>query len=206
MKFEHALPSTDIHTLLVTPAMVDNPCCELERILATPDDPERESAFRRLMSDEERRLEKWIALRIPEWEKTYGIHLSDDRVRLIIRHALDQQTDVEAAVEEVQTIRRRVHDFAEQFLLKNDLEISFSDDAVDALAEKVWKEPQDPGDCLKTVLHNYSHGLKLIQEKTGKRQFLITAGVVEKPDHYLNCLIQEAYRQESGKEFEQAGG
>ncbi len=197
MKFEHTLPSTDIHHLLVTPAMVEDPCSELEKILAKPDDSERESAFLRLMSDEEGRLEKLIVLRIPEWERAFGIPLSDDRVRLIIRHALDQQTDVEAVVEEVQAIQQMVRDFAEQFLLKNDLEISFSDDAVDALAEKVWKEPQDPGDCLKTALYNYGHGLKLIQEKTGKRQFLITAGVVEKPEHYLNCLIQEAYRQES---------
>lgn len=197
MKFEHTLPSTDIHYLLVTPAMVDDPCRELEKILAKPDDSERESAFRRLMTEEEGRLEKLIALRIPEWERVFGIPFSDDRVRLIIRHALDRQTDVEAAVEEVQAIQQMVRDFAEQFLLKNDLEISFSDDAVDALAEKVWKEPQDAEDCLKTALYNYGHGLKLIRGKTGKRQFLITAGGVVQPEHYLNCLIQEAYRQES---------
>jgi len=197
MKFEHTLPSTDIHYLLVTPAMVDDPCRELEKILAKPDDSERELAFRRLMTEEEGRLEKLIALRIPEWERVFGIPFSDDRVRLIIRHALDRQTDVEAAVEEVQAIQQMVRDFAEQFLLKNDLEISFSDDAVDALAEKVWKEPQDAEDCLKTALYNYGHGLKLIRGKTGKRQFLITAGGVVQPEHYLNCLIQEAYRQES---------
>jgi hypothetical protein len=195
MKFEHTLPSTDIRCLMVTPAMVDDPAGELEKILARPDDPEREAAFRRLVAAEEERLEKLVARKIPEWESAYGIPFADDRVRLIIKHALDRQTDVEVAAEELQAIQKAVQDFAGQFSLRNDLDASFSDGAVDALAEKVWKEPQDPADYLKCALHNYDHGLKLIREKTGNRQFLIPAGGVENPEHYLNCLIQEAYRQ-----------
>lgn len=196
MKFEHTLPSTDIRRLLVTPTMVDDPGGELDKILAHRDDPERETAFRRLMAEEEDRLEKLIGRKIPEWESTYGISFSDDRVRLIIRHAIDRQTDVEVAVEEVQAVQRALRDFAAQFSLRNDLDVSFADGAVDALAEKVWKEHQDPADYLKTALHHYGHGLKLIRGKTGKRRFLIPAGGVENSEHYLNCLIQEAYRQE----------
>jgi ATP-dependent Clp protease ATP-binding subunit ClpX len=197
MKFEHTLPSTDIRCLLVTPAMVDDPGGELEKILAHPDDPEREESFHRLMAEAEERLEKLVGQKIPEWERTYGIPFSDDRVRLIVRHAFDRQTDMEAEVEEVQAIQQAVRDFAGQFSLKNDLEVSFTDGAVDALAEKAWKELQDPADYLRTALHNYGHGLKLIREKTGKRQFLIPAGGVENPEQYLNGLIQEAYRQKS---------
>jgi len=100
------------------------------------------------------------------------------------------------AAEELQAIQKAVQDFAGQFSLRNDLDTFFSDGAIDSLAEKVWKELQDPADYLKTALHNYGHGLKLIREKTGKRQFLIPAGGVENPEQYLNCLIQEAYRRE----------
>jgi ATP-dependent Clp protease ATP-binding subunit ClpX len=196
MKFEHTLPSTDIRCLLVTPAIVDDPGGELDKILAHLDDPEREAAFRRITAEEEDRLGKLIGRKIPEWEGTYGIPFSDDRVRLIIRHAIDRQTDVEVAVEEVQTIQQAVREFAVQFSLRNDLEVSFADGVVDALAEKVWKEHQDPADYLKTALNHYGHGLKLIKEKTGKRRFLIPAGGVENPEQYLNSLIQEAYRQE----------
>jgi hypothetical protein len=197
MKFEHTLPSTDIRCLLVTPAMVDDPAGELEKILSHPADPEREAAFRCMAAAEEERLEKLVARMIPEWESVYGIPFADDRIRLIIRHALDRQTDVEVAAEEFQAIQKAVQDFAGQFSLRNDLDASFSDGAVDALAEKVWKELQDPADYLKTALHNYGHGLNLIREKTGKRQFLISAGGVENPEQYLNGLIQEAYRQKS---------
>ncbi len=195
MKFEHTLPSTDVHYLLVSPAMVADPAGELDKILAHPDDPERGAAFRRRVADEEERLGKFVAQRIPEWERTYGIPFADDRVRLIIKHALDRQTDVEVAAEELQAIQKAVQDFAGQFSLRNDLDVSFSDGAADALAEKVWREPQDPAEYLKRALLNYGHGLKLIKEKTGKRQFLIPAAGVENPEEYLNCLIQEVYRR-----------
>ena len=199
MKFEHTLPSTDIHRLLVTEAMVDDPAGELEKILAQPVDPERDAAFCRLVAAEEERLEKLASRRIPEWESVYKIPFADDRVKLIIRHAIERQIDVDAAAEEFSGVQKAVHGFTEEFCLKNDLEASFSDGAVDALAEKVWKEPQDPAEYLKCALHNYGHGLRLIREKTGKRKFLIPAAAVENPEHYLNCLIQEAYRQqESG--------
>jgi ATP-dependent Clp protease ATP-binding subunit ClpX len=196
MKFEHKLPSTDIRCLLVTPAMVDDPAGELDRLLARPDDPQRETAFRRLMVEEEQRLEKLVGRRIPEWERDYGIPFSEERVGLIIRHALDRQIDVETAVEEVRAIHEAVRDFAGQFSLRNDLEVSFTDGAVDALAQKVWKGSREPADDLKVALYNYGHGLKLIREKTGKRRFLIPAEGVENPEQYLNRLIQEAYRQE----------
>ena len=180
MKFEHTLPSTDIHCLLVTPAMVDDPAGELEKILCPSGRSGAGGGLSPPDAEEEERLEKLVARRIPEWERAYGIPFADDRVRLIIRHALDRQTDVEAAAEEIQAIQKAVQEFAEQFSLKNDLDASFSDGAVDALAEKVWKEPQDPADYLKTLLHNYGHGLKLIREKTGKSNF--SSRRVENPE------------------------
>ena len=196
MKFEHALPSTEIRHLLVTPAMVDDPGGELERLLAHPDDPERGAAFCHRVVQEEERLERLIAQKIPEWEEVYGIPFSSGRVGLITKHALDQQIDVETVVQEIQAIQQEARDFAGRFSERNDLEVSFSDAGVDALAEKAWKESQEPAEYLKAAFHNYDHGLKLIREKTGKRQFLIPAEGVENPEQYLNCLIQEAYRQE----------
>ncbi|MCE5264611.1 MAG: AAA family ATPase [Deltaproteobacteria bacterium] len=197
MKFEHTLPSTDIHHLLVTLAMVDDPAGELEKILAHPDDPEREAAFCRLAAADEERLEKLAAQRIPEWESAHKMPFADDRIRLIVRRAIDRQIDVDAAAEELHGIQKAVQEFIHEFCQKNDLEAAFSDGAVDALAEQVWRVPQDPADYLKCQLHNYGHGLKLIREKTGKRKFLIPAAAVESPEQYLNCLIQEAYRQDS---------
>lgn len=194
MKFEHTLPSTDIRHLLVTPKMVDDPAAELDTVLACPDDAEREAAFQKVMCCDEERLAGAIAEKIPEWKRSYGLDLSNLRIKLIIRHALEQQTDVEQAIEEIQANHQVLHEFAKQFSERNDLDLSFTDEAVDSLTEKVWKEPQDSLDFLKRSLRNYDHGLKLIKEKTGRRQFIITNEGIERPEQFLNGLIQEAYR------------
>lgn len=195
MKFEHALPSTHIRHLTVTREMVSDPEGELNKILCHPDDPEREAAFQCLLTDEEERLGKYIREKFSDLQQSYETDFSDARINLIIRHSMEQQTDVEAAIEEIQAIQQAVQDFAERFSRRNELEITFTDGAIDYLAEKIWKEPQDLADYLKSALQNYDHGLKLIKEKTGKRQFLIPAEGVENPEQFLNRLIQEAYRE-----------
>jgi ATP-dependent Clp protease ATP-binding subunit ClpX len=196
MKFEHALPSTSIRHLVVTRDMVDDPGGALNEILTHPGDLEREAAFQRLLSDEEKRLKKLIAQKIPDWRQHYGTHFSDERVNLIVKHTLEQQTDAEVAVAELQAIQRAVEDFAKEFSARNALDISFTDGAVYALAEKLWKESQDPSGYLKRLLQNYDHGLKLIKEKTGNRQFSIPAEGIENPEQFLNRLIQDVFRCE----------
>jgi hypothetical protein len=49
---------------------------------------------------------------------------------------------------------------------------------------------------LKQSYHNYDHGLKLIREKTGVREFLISPEGIENPDGYLNQMIREIYKDE----------
>ena len=195
MKFEHTLPSTQIHHLIVTSAMVDDPDGELHKILTNPDDPEREASFQCLLTQEEAGLEKYLREKLHDWQQSYGTNFSDARIKLIIRHTLEQQTDVEVTIEDIQVIQQVVQDFAKQFSARNELEISFTDGAIDYLADKIWKEPQDLSEYLKKALQNYDHGLKLVIEKSGKRQFLIPVEGVANPEQFLNSLIQEAYRK-----------
>ena len=70
MKFEHALPS-QYPSSVVTRAMVDDPEGELNKILAHPDDPEREAAFQRLLA-EKRNVWKSVSVR-----KTTGSNLME---------------------------------------------------------------------------------------------------------------------------------
>jgi len=195
MKFEHTLPSSNIRQLLVTGEMVDDPAGELDKILKHPDDPERELAFKHLVEDEELRLEKVIQEKVTEMEATYGIHFSGERIKLIIRHILERQTDIGEVIEEIKSFQYVIQEFTNHFNARNNLDMSFTDDALDCLAEKVWHENHDPLDYLKASFQNYDQGLKLIMAKTGNRRFLINAKGVSDPEQYLNSLIQDAYRQ-----------
>ncbi len=196
LKFEHTLPSTNIRHLVVTRAMVDDPAGELKKILDHADDPGQEAAFQELLAEEEKNLEALLRQKTADWQERYGIRFSDERIQLITRRSVETQTDVDGVVEEIRAIHQAAREFAEKFSLRNDLEVSFTEEAIDRLAEKVWKEGLDPADYLGRSFQNYEHGLKLIREKTGKREFSISAGGMENPEQFLNGLIQETYRRE----------
>jgi ATP-dependent Clp protease ATP-binding subunit ClpX len=196
LKFEHTLPSTNIRHLVVTRAMADDPVGELKKILENPDDPGREALFQRLLVEEEKKLEEGLRQKAAEWQERSGIRFSDQRIRLLTRRSVETQTDVDTAVGEFQAIQQTAREFAEKFSRRNDLEVSFSEEAVDRLVEKVWQEGVPPDGYLGKSFQNYEHGLKLIREKTGKRDFLISAEGMESPEEFLNGMIQETYRRE----------
>ena len=196
LKFEHTLPSTNIRHMVVTRAIVDDPAGELKKILDHPDDPGQEEAFRRLLLEEEKNLEEMLRRKATEWQERYGIRFSEQRIQLITRRSAETQTDVEGAVEEIWAIHETAREFAEKFSGRNDLEMSFTEEAIDRLVEKVWEDGLEPADYLGRSFQNYEHGLKLIREKTGKREFLISVEGMENPEQFLNGMIQETYRSE----------
>jgi len=196
LKFEHILPSTTIRHLVVTRAMVEDPPGELRKILQNPDDPEREAFFQGLLAKEEEYLENSLRQREAEFRQRYSIDFSDRRIKLITKRTVERRIDVDAAIEGVLAVNQAAQDFAKAFSLRNDVEITFTEEAVDRLVEKVWDEGLDPLVILKQSFQNYEHGLKLIKEKTGKRKFLIPADGMENPENYLNVLIRETYKGE----------
>ncbi len=194
LKFEHTLPSTSITRLVITPAMVDDPAGELQKILDDPDDPKREAAFQRLLAEEEKNLEKWLRQKAPELQERYGFVFSGQRLRLVTRRSVESQTELDFAVEEIQEIHRAALDYARRFSGRNDMNMTFTEEALDGLVERIWENGQDASDFLRHAFQNYEHGLKLIKEKTGRRDFAIPAEGMENPERYLNRLIQETYR------------
>jgi ATP-dependent Clp protease ATP-binding subunit ClpX len=194
MKYEHSLPSTNIRRLLVTPKMVDDPAGELDKILSCREDQERDAAFQRQLAKEEVMLESLSRKKIHEWKASSELDFSDERIKLIVKHSLASQTDPEIVVSEILVVQKEAQEFATDFSVRNGLKVSFSDEAIDWLAEKAWQGAQDTTTYLKQSLINYDHGLKLIKEKTGEEQFIIPAKCIAQPEKYLNRLIQEAYK------------
>jgi ATP-dependent Clp protease ATP-binding subunit ClpX len=175
---------------------VENPAGELQKLLQNPEDPERETAFRRLLAEEERELENSLRKKETEFRERYGIDFSERHIKLITQRTVEERVDVDFAVEAMLAVHQAARDFARKFSSRNEVQIDFTDEAVDRLALKVWEEGADPQAFLKQSFQNYEHGLKLIKEKTGKRNFSIPAEAMENPENYLNLLIRETYKGE----------
>jgi endopeptidase Clp ATP-binding regulatory subunit ClpX len=196
LKFEHILPSTNIRYLVVTRAMVEDPAGELQKLLQNPQDAEREAAFRGLLAEEEKDLENSLRRKEAEFRQRYGIDFSDRHIKLITRRTVEERVDVDFAVEALLTVHQAAQDFARNFSSRTEVQIDFTDEAIDRLVIKVWEEGVEPQAFLKQSFQNYEHGLKLIKEKTGRQDFSIPAEAMGNPENYLNLLIRETYKDE----------
>jgi hypothetical protein len=53
------------------------------------------------------------------------------------------------------------------------------------------------------MLKDYEHGLKLIRDRIGQREFVITREAVDHPEVYLNQMICEIYSQSPDQSLEE---
>jgi ATP-dependent Clp protease ATP-binding subunit ClpX len=194
LKFEHRLPSTEIHRLVVTRALVDGPAAELARIIAGGDGTDGEAVSRRLAEEEQGRWRDLLIGKGPEMEKTLGIPFAPGRIALLAERVVRDQADPEEAAADAAALRSEAMKYAEEFSKKNGITLSFTEDAVDALIGRAWREGSAVAVQLAKALANYEYGLNLIKEKTGRDLFRLDGAAMENPDAYLNGLIQETYK------------
>ena len=202
LKFEKRLPSTPIHELVVTREVVENPERELERLLQDPAHPEMMAKFQKLLSQEIADLEATIRSREPEFEKRYGRILSKGRVSLVAHRVVEKGYDVNTVLEEMAEVKRHVEELERDFERKQGIRVRFDEEAIDRVMEIALEEDGKGVALCSRLAKDYEHGMKLIRDKTGRREFVLTREAVDDPEGYLNRLIREIYSKLSEQTVE----
>ena len=202
IKFEKRLPSTDIRKFVVTQAMVENPERELGRLLEDPCNPEMLGKFEALLSKEKMALKESILNRESEFRKRYGIVFREGRIDLIVNRMIEKGYDVNTVSEEVAEVQRQVEGFERDFQRRTGIDLQFSEEAINRITEIIMNEDGKGAALFSRLSKDYEYGFELIREKTGKREFIITREAVDDPEGYLNRMIREIYKQQSGQRFE----
>jgi endopeptidase Clp ATP-binding regulatory subunit ClpX len=202
LKFEKRLPSTDIRKLVVTRSVVENPDQELERLLQDPSNPEMLEKFDMLLTREKMALKESILKRDAELKKRYGIVFPESRIDLIANRMIEKGYDVNTVFEEVVEVQRQVEEFERDFQRRHGIYLQFSNEAIDRITEIALEEDGKGIAVCSQLLKDYEHGMKLIRDKIGQKEFVITKEAVDNPEGYLNRMIREIYRRESDQGLE----
>ena len=202
IKFEKRLPSTDIRKFVVTRAVVENPEQELKRLFQDPSNPEMLEKFEALLSKEKIALKDSILGRDAEFRKRYGIVFREGRIDLIVNRMIEKGYDVNTVSEEVVEVQRQVEDFERDFQRRTGIDLQFNEEAINRITEIILNEDGKGTALFSRLSKDYEYGFELIREKTGKREFIITREAVNDPEGYLNRMIREIYKQQSGQRFE----
>ncbi|NWF91393.1 MAG: AAA family ATPase [Syntrophaceae bacterium] len=196
LKFEKRLPSTDIQKFVVTRAVVEQPEQELERLIRDPCNPEMLAKFEKLLSDEKTALKKSIQAREEEYRRRYGIDFPESRIDLIAARVVEKGYDVNTVCEEVVEVQRQIEEFEKDFQRRHGIRLRFTDEGIDRITEIALDEDGKGGAICSRLLKDYEHGMKLIRDKIGRKEFIIGKEAVDDPEGYLNRMIREIYSRQ----------
>jgi endopeptidase Clp ATP-binding regulatory subunit ClpX len=202
IKFEKRLPSTDIRRFVVTRAVVGDPERALGQLLQDPSDPEMLETFEALLSREKMGLKESILRRESEFKKRYGIVFRESRIELIVNRMIEKGYDVNTVSEEVVEIQRQVEEFERDFQRRTGIDLQFSEEAIHRVTEVILKEGGKGTALFSKLSKDFEYGFELIRDKTGQREFIVTRETVDDPEGYLNRMIREIYRRQSGPRVE----
>ncbi|MBW2056426.1 MAG: AAA family ATPase [Deltaproteobacteria bacterium] len=192
LKFEKKLPSTGISRFVVTPAMVDDPQGELEKVLSGGEDNDR--LYERVAGEEKEAIKELIRKRQKDFLTRYGVVFGDNRIDLIASHVISRALDIQTVYEETVSITDQIHAYERRFAERHNIQIEFDEGAIDRIIELVLDESVDVSTICDQFSQHYEHGLKLIRDKTGMQEFILTREAVDEPEDFLNRLIQRTYR------------
>ncbi|MHC1767889.1 MAG: AAA family ATPase [Verrucomicrobiia bacterium] len=97
--------------------------------------------------------------------------------------------------EEVAIGRRLVEEFAQRFIEAHELQIRFTDAAVERLIARAAESARPLRDLCAEKFKDFQFGLKLIAQNTGQREFVLDVDAVEAPDKALSEWVVASYRQ-----------
>ncbi|RPJ08789.1 MAG: AAA family ATPase [Deltaproteobacteria bacterium] len=197
LKFENRLPSTDIRRLVVTREMVEDPQRELERLLQDPFNPEILSRFERLLRRERTELKESILIREGELKRRFGMFFPEGRIDLIANRMVEKGLDVNAVFEEVMEIQRQTEEFERSFHRRHGISLRFDEGALHRITEIALEEDEKGTAVCSRMMKDYEHGLKLVRDRIGQREFVVTREAVDHPEIYLNQMICDLYSQPS---------
>jgi ATP-dependent Clp protease ATP-binding subunit ClpX len=193
LQFEKKFPSTDIRFFLVTPEVVDDPKGHLKKILDNPEDPELVARYEKVFEAEKDATKKAIFAKEARYRENYGTAFTEERIDLVVTWHLLSGMDLDGIFEEIVSMIGEIKAYQSNFLDKKKIPIRFSEDAVDEILHRAVSQGESVTDICQQVSADYDYALRLIMDKTGEQEFVITREAIEDPESFINDLIRRSY-------------
>jgi ATP-dependent protease Clp ATPase subunit len=193
LHFEKKFPSTDIRFFVVTPEVVQDPKGNLKKILDNPEDPELVARYDEVFEAEKTATKKAILDKEDRYRENYGPAFTEERIDLVVTWHLLSGMPLDGIFEEVVSMIGEVKAYESNFLDKKKIPIRFAEDAVDEILHRAVTQGESVTDICQQVSADYDYALKLIMDKTGEKEFIITREAIEDPESFINELIRRSY-------------
>jgi ATP-dependent Clp protease ATP-binding subunit ClpX len=192
LDFEKALPSSAATQFPVTLDSVTAPQPALERLLATPQDPQTRVSFERLADAERAAVRDYLQANRKQFTEKYSLTMTPARIDLAAGCYVKNVMDSGSAVRQIKSYHDDIKTVELHFFKNHDINIVLDEDAIDFIMEMLVESALTPRDVYPKLNGHFEHGLKLVREKTGRSRFLITRAALMDPEGYVRNLITAA--------------
>ena len=194
--FEKNLPSTDIKKLLVTPELVGDPEGELSSLKQNPDDSKRLERFERGVRQELENIKAFVTSRARDFRQTSGLELYEKRVGLIAELYLKTICDINSAFDDFVQMYKQIKSEEDTLFDQLETNVTFDDSAVDEIIRQAIETGEEPRSFALRLVKKLEYGLKLVRDRAGIEDFVISGEAVTDMEKYINGLVKKYYQQE----------
>jgi len=193
LPFEKTLPSTQIKKLVVTKQIATNPKQALCELLKGGLETTITKRFEQALEAERSHLRQVITTRGKELAAQYNLHLTPERIEVIVNEYERFGYDLDFAFQEMTKYIHQIREFIQNFQRETGLTCQLSEEAQDKLLSQAIVEGMDIMVLCQNIIQNLEFGLKVIREKTGQSKFEITLDALDNPEGYVRKLIRKFY-------------
>ena len=132
-----------------------------------------------------------------ERQGVYHEMLDNETIEMIVENVVVRGYPVDQILERIIKIHETLKSYEREFFLKWGIEITLDQSAVNYITAEALRKEVSPQFLCEQIFRNYEHGLRLIEEKTGQKRFILDKDAILDSEKFLNHLIQESFRQGS---------
>jgi ATP-dependent Clp protease ATP-binding subunit ClpX len=101
--------------------------------------------------------------------------------------------ELEGLFGEIVSMIGEIRDYESAFADKKQVQVRFAEDAVDEVLQRALSQRKSATRICHQASADYDYALKLIMDKTGQQEFVITKEAIEDPEAFINELIRSSY-------------
>ena len=189
--FEKKLPSSDIKKFPVTVSVIENPERSLETLLALSNLDKINETFEKLSLEEREFIKEYLNSNKKNLTEKYSLTLTPSRIEVVAAYYSKHIMDIERVIKKIKSYYDEIKKIELLFYKNHDINIVMEEDAIDLIIEQFENFAITIEDFYEKLSHDFEHGLKLIQEKSGRNRFFITKKALLDPEAFISNLIRD---------------
>lgn len=189
--YEKKLPSSDIKKFPVTVSVIENPEGSLETLLDLSNREKINETFKKLSFDEREFIKEYLNSNKKNLTEKYSLTLTPSRIEVVAAYYSKHIMDIERVIKKIKAYYDEIKKIELLFYKNHDINIVMEEDAIDSIIEQFENFAVTVEDFYAKLSQDFEHGLKLVQEKTGRNRFFITKKALLAPGDYISQLIKD---------------